>query len=1529
MSNCIAPGWGTGAWGQSPWGGALTPDIGGPLPFVLPFDIYCVGPCGPISTILTHTGVSTVGDGSQLPIDPVTLDQELDSGGDYETTDAAMILDVGVPSNFTFEFTVFFEHLPPDFSNIPLSHAYFGTFAAAGGCVGLFFSKIGLAYTGSVHLDSSNTLVLDTPVQDLPGSQVLVSEGEYWTIRLAMSFSTGAVYVYVTRTADLPTLGHQLRYVLPAIPSSSAAVTPPSETFVSVRGTLTAPTYAALNSICLGTGLVIPALQPIANAGVDQAIQFCEILRLDGSASYDPQAAPLTYLWQLVDAPPGSQYLFDGTDGLTYPLSPPTGFTNRLYSADLGTLNGTAPISSGDIIVLGGTVYVISGTGTDVDGFFVLIDGYVVPDDLSSPTTFKYLPQNGLNTPTVVRPTFYPDVAGIWKFNLTVFNGALFSEPSEMICNVVVTAVARGCTPDLSFIWNYLSDFWNLIDDSQRITTFWQGLAQVAAAELLRLWQVDYNKSLRDIQRTFQRRWLHYDLLMQESPTLIALSTVRAVYSGVESINIANAGITGVAGTHLDIQFSIYSFPTIISFTAPNPYTPDAIAAIMQAAFAQLDARIIVREISARAGNITRLRIDAPFPFSVLTTSTCPIYSVGQMNGAPTGTLGASVVSLSTYRVERSLQYLDIELNDFLCIDGVAYRIANVVDDPSDPFYFQRLVLLDALPSPADTVWTIAGTVVSQDLDFWNGLCEVSDIVTYEVINNQTNAITTLQGPVLGSCEALTANLPVDATIVGSYLATPAVYSVYLFSVLRRKYIPLDPLIVDVPLLQEIIQSTDDTAVLRRNVDFFVDTFRGQNCLRFITPVPSDAGGNDVWEGQAPPPQLWAETSFLDNRPAIEGNFGIPANFTLDDLAQLPSNVDYLSAVQGLWYAYWNGPTVFNLRAGTQILLGLPFAEQAGTILSVRDDFSVTQGQILVQDLANTAIVREYTWPPSLPLETNPTTGKPYVVGDTVAQFAPLVQGVEVDDYISDPTWFQGYLEQGVFFEVEKFFKFLVRVDAAAFNLQALLFARSFVLRIKPTYTYPLFVVLEALGTTGDTTVDTSDSVSMSGTLSLFAGACFAGSELPILVGGTADMTSASLYGTGGSLAGKTLGVTVNGESLSVTFNGSTTSASQAAALAAISGIGNGLSARLGGNNGTRLLLFATESLVIHANGTSTANTVLGLTSGVYMGGSTRGAATMFDQPNPAGGGWVSQYDHAPGTGAPTFPTPNYPVYWGFDKNYLCPEDAIMGTCSSTFSFTTTPYFDGIFQFDQPLYTEDYANFSAGSVDAVTHVAPGTAIGAPFTLGSTVSIQQLTLEINALRAGSPNTYALEIWDDGYNSGPVITVDFTLPNFFPPGVGAVLGGTSFAASGVGFLLTFTVTSVEQVGAVSAGDNVVLRSGAAAGKGYAVRTVNGVAVVGYQPNAGDVIVAYGEFNGGTASDVVCVFGDYNPAGFTLTQAVTPAGPTNSGSTLTCYIRSTGTGIVPVEWTSVLVTLGQAVSWAFDETVPAGTYFVYKDM
>lgn len=1194
-----------------------------------------------MSFILTYNEVDEEGDPLQFGITPTSLDLQLGSGGTFPDDDVRITINTSVPEAFTLDFTLRFDNLPADFNDLVYRHIFIGASDAAGYCAGLLFSKLGIAYTGSIHhsfgsLPNQN-LVLDSVVQPLPGSDLLISEGEYYSFRIAVDGFTGTTYLFVTKTSDLATFGHQLRFVLPGIPSSSCAIVPPDRTYISLRGTMGAPSVLSLDSICLGTGLIIPNLPPIADAGLDQAVRTCEIIQLDGSRSYDPEGGAISYQWRLIDAPISSTFMFDGLDGVT--LTTLTGFTNKFYSVSLSVLDGADPIQVGDVIVVAGDAYTIELKGTDIGGFYVQVQGFSLHAPLNN-APFKLLRQLGISGPQTIKPTFYPDLPGFYKFDLTVNDGQLMSDPSVTIVSVSESAQPRGCIPDVSFLWNYLSDFWSLIDDRQPIEVLWGALAQVAAAELLSLWQIDYSKSLRDVQRTFQRRWLHYDLSVREA--LPQAATLRAVMGGVRQVFPSN-GIAIAPGVTLTITIPVFNKSVVITFPSlpvqlgnVGPIA-QTVANFLAPALTAIDQRFAVRVTTNRVTGDQELRIDAPFTFHNEATDTAPIFLYPFTNSMPIGT-GAGI-GVKSYKTDRPLQFLDIREGDLLNLGDVCYRIARVIDDPSDEWPFQRVTLIDSLTTTVASTWQIPGQVKSQSIDFYNSLVWVNDLFTFELFNTTTsiqNFVTVAGAYVV---PAVPQTVGVDLTTIANYLLAPT-FEVTFFSFQRLNYIPIDPLVSDIPYLQERIKNSDDTTVLRRNVDFYIDTYRGSSALRFA--FGGFGSSSDIWQDPTAVPQtLWAEVTYIDNSPTIEQNFGIPAAFTLDDLSQLPTNSDYLSIVRGLWFAYFNGPTLFNLRVGTQILLGLPFAEEAGIIREIRADFSPSQGRILVQDQANPEIIRSYNYPGGLALEVNPATGGPYTVGDKVAQFAPIVTGATVVDYIKDPNWMQGYVMQGALFEVEKFFRFMVRVDSPAFSLSTLLFVKSFILRIKPTYTYPLFIVLRQVG---DTEVSVSDDIEYSGTLLLFDGAC--------------------------------------------------------------------------------------------------------------TGVNTRGMATMWDEPHPAGGGWRSQYDSdADPNTILVYPNAE-PVEWGFDKKYLCPEDFIEGSVCLVWA-GGVPTYDSIFSFDTEVYQGGAYIFDIVDVPYVPNDGNGVFLfDNPTTVTANGTLTDLNLTITGGPGADPPIYYVIVRKNGADQTPI-------------------------------------------------------------------------------------------------------------------------------------------------------------------------------
>lgn len=1021
-----------------------------------------------------------------------------------DSADSGFRIDISIPNTITFQFTLLPTDLPTDFSDLANSRLFFSTYNQFGKMLGLLLSE-----DGGIALAKDG---LGSGFQPLPDSAHLFNEGAYYYVfRLALDGTTGRCDLYITREDLLPTIGHQLRYTFDAFDSP---VGEPDRVQVETVGNALASTTVGLSCIKLGSPGPPTNKRPVAIPGPDQTRILGSYAGFDGSHSYDPEGVtPLQFWWTYAVVPEGSNLIEIGF--ATTPADP-TGYT-CILTGSAGTFSNVA---EGDLLVIGASKSVVKYVHSDgshvvtieslfqagvtnlrwevykqeawegayhastvtsvlgreinqgvipppTEGDAYLLDGGVVigPDwaghdgeiatyhvisgwTFASPTDDQlvhvideYKTYRCINSVTNLwiiddpKPwelgywegrtaeygSFLPDVSGLYVIELIVNDGELDSLPAEVLLNSNMTYIPPGIIPDLSFIWDYLSDFWNLVSDRDLTEVFWSGFAMASSDELMRLWQNDYAKSLIDIQRVHQRWWLAYDLLYDEPnystiPAEINNSINVGGYSAApgSAVRTYDTGtpLTGVTDQHvLVLEGRCY---TIARVTATSVITSDELPTV-RPNFWQIKPTVKSR-FSDFTVKLIRTGDAAVFEIVDSDGNASNVYTF--IYGAYGHYISFDDGPISSYlaSTDYTVRFKSILRRNHIDVDELVMSVPRL----------QEVINLDEVDGAPPVLYENRD-YVTEDTDTVDGKTKRSirflDETWFPAELNGTDGATSSSNFFDSASSTFETHFGAGADLSGYVL---------------------------------------DTSTGRYRLCCVVSETRVELEHDALAPALVDAHWT-IRKLADLPDTLWSEVTYFDNRPVIEANFGRLVNFTLDDLESRTDNLDYLSAVQGLWYAFWHGPTLHNIRIGAQILLGLPFAEQGGTITDIRDPFTTTRSRILIQDENDDTIIRSYLYPTILGVENNPATGLPYQVGDTIEQFAPICKGVLTTDWVEDEDWFKIFVGSGDFIEVWKTHTFGVFVDADAFNLSNLTFMISFVLRIKPTYTYPFFVVVKRL----------------------------------------------------------------------------------------------------------------------------------------------------------------------------------------------------------------------------------------------------------------------------------------------------------------------------------------------------------------------------------------------------------------------------------------------------------------------------------
>ena len=169
--------------------------------------------------------------------------------------------------------------------------------------------------------------------------------------------------------------------------------------------------------------------------------------------------------------------------------------------------------------------------------------------------------------------------------------------------------------------------------------------------------------------------------------------------------------------------------------------------------------------------------------------------------------------------------------------------------------------------------------------------------------------------------------------------------------------------VVKVPDLRDKIRSESVTVFLQQGIDY--NFSRSTGIIEFAEDPPTD---------------LWAKRSFRDEETPYD-NFGF-----LMDIYQ-KNTQSYVSVLQGLWFAFWEGATPENVRSALYLLFTLPVSREVTTVTSV------TATEIITTSSAG--IVRTFEIPTGLVATV--------AVGDVLKKFQPLVDGISVFDKVNKP----------------------------------------------------------------------------------------------------------------------------------------------------------------------------------------------------------------------------------------------------------------------------------------------------------------------------------------------------------------------------------------------------------------------------------------------------------------------------------------------------------------------------------------------
>lgn len=210
---------------------------------------------------------------------------------------------------------------------------------------------------------------------------------------------------------------------------------------------------------------------------------------------------------------------------------------------------------------------------------------------------------------------------------------------------------------------------------------------------------------------------------------------------------------------------------------------------------------------------------------------------------------------------------------------------------------------------------------------------------------------------------------------------------------------------------------------------------------------------------------LWATDVHVDEG-MLQSQFGRLVDMTPDRAIG-----NYKSFLQGLYFLYSFGPNIRHIERGLNLALGLPYARLTETVLSIIQDVNTGHWIVITP-------TQYYDIPYGFRPELN--------IGDTIAAGDQLASWIEVKDYRrSGDWWLNSYIPQELLNNINSFdlgpatvgspadfvmrnylknHTFQILFKQSGVSLDAYNTVKDIVTRVKPLYTFPVFVWQAPIG---------------------------------------------------------------------------------------------------------------------------------------------------------------------------------------------------------------------------------------------------------------------------------------------------------------------------------------------------------------------------------------------------------------------------------------------------------------------------------